>query len=173
MTRTAARLKLTLQYRVGAASLPSPSLLRRWLRGTATRDANVTLRFVGSREGTRLNARYRGKAYATNVLTFVYDDVSPLAGDLVLCTPVLRREAKAQGKTLADHCAHLVVHGMLHLLGYDHQSAAMARVMEARERSLLAGWGVPDPYAEPYRGRSAATSDGGNTTAKRARKRTA
>jgi probable rRNA maturation factor len=78
----------------------------------------------------------------------VYDESDPLAGDLVLCAPVLRQEARAQGKTLADHCAHLVVHGMLHLQGHDHQTARAARAMEARETALLAALGVDDPYAE-------------------------
>jgi probable rRNA maturation factor len=111
------------------------------------RDAAVTLRFVGKREGQTLNARYRGKEYATNVLAFAYDEVPRVAGDIVLCAPVLRDEARTQGKTLADHCAHLVVHGMLHLQGYDHDTAREARVMEARETALLAQLGVSDPYA--------------------------
>ncbi len=135
-----------MQYAVAAHSLPKPSALRRWARAALERDAAVALRFVGAREGRTLNALYRGKDYATNVLTFVYDDVSPLTGDLVLCAPVLRNEARAQHKPLADHCAHLVVHGMLHLQGYDHDTDARARAMEARERSLLAHFDIGDPY---------------------------
>jgi probable rRNA maturation factor len=115
------------------------------------RDAHVTLRFVGAREGRSLNARYRGRDYATNVLTFVYDDVAPLTGDLVLCTPVVRREAREQGKPFRAHCAHLVIHGMLHLQGYDHERDAEARRMEAREARILAGLGYPDPYREQVR----------------------
>jgi probable rRNA maturation factor len=149
------RLALAVQYAVAAATLPTPAVLRRWARVALDGDASVTIRFVGTREGSRLNAGFRGKDCATNVLTFVYDDTTPLSGDLVLCTPVLRREAREQGKALADHCAHLVIHGMLHLQGIDHRSARAAHVMEAREIALLAGLGVPDPYADPYSGRPA------------------
>jgi probable rRNA maturation factor len=94
-----------------------------------------------------LNGVYRGKDYPTNVLTFVYDGTVSLAGDIVLCGPVLRREAKDQGKSFTDHCAHLVVHGMLHLQGYDHDTVRAARIMETRETAILAALGVPDPYA--------------------------
>ena len=109
-------------------------------------DATVTVRFVDAIEGRALNAEFRGKDYATNVLTFVYDDDSPRAGDIVLCAPVVRKEADAQGKMLAAHYAHLVVHGMLHLQGFDHERAADAAVMEARETAILARLGIPDPY---------------------------
>lgn len=138
-----------MQYAVAADTLPKPSALRRWARAALERDAAVALRFVGTRESRSLNARYRGKGQATNVLTFVYDDVLPLTGDLVLCAPILRREARAQRKPLADHCAHLVVHGMLHLQGYDHDSDRHARAMEARERALLARFDIADPYRAP------------------------
>ena len=117
------------------------------MRAALERDLAVTLRFVGAREARCLNARFRDRDYATNVLTFVYDDVVPRAGDLVLCAPVLKREARAQGKTLRAHCAHLIVHGMLHLQGYDHERAADAARMEARETALLAALGYADPYA--------------------------
>jgi len=147
MNRAKPRLSLAVQYGVASATLPAPATLRRWARAAAERDATVTLRFVGKREGQTLNALYRGKEYATNVLAFVYDQAAPIQGDIVLCAPVVRVEARAQGKTLADHCAHLVVHGMLHLQGYDHDTGRAARAMEARETSLLAALGVPDPYA--------------------------
>jgi len=143
------RLALTVQYGVASAALPARAALRRWARAAAERAASVTVRFVGRREGRTLNALYRGKEYATNVLAFVYDTPAGIEGDIVLCAPVLRTEARAQGKTLADHCAHLVVHGMLHLQGYDHDTGRAARVMEARETGILAGLGVPDPYASP------------------------
>jgi probable rRNA maturation factor len=141
------RISLTIQYAVGAATLPTPAALRRWVRAAAVRDAAVTMRFVGRREGLSLNARYRGKACATNVLAFVYDSAKRIEGDLVLCAPVLRQEAREQKKTLADHCAHLVVHGMLHLQGYQHDTDRAARRMEACEKTILAALGVPDPYA--------------------------
>jgi probable rRNA maturation factor len=117
------------------------------VRAAALRDLAVTVRFVGMREGRRLNSRFRGKDRATNVLTFVYDDEHRLTGDLVLCAPVLRREAQAGGKTVIAHCAHLLVHGMLHLQGYDHDRDADARRMQRREAQLLAALGYPDPYA--------------------------
>jgi probable rRNA maturation factor len=125
--------------------------LRRWVKAAQERDLAVTLRFVGRREGRHLNARFRRRDYATNVLTFVYDDVVPLAGDIVLCVPVLAREARTQGKTLRAHCAHLVIHGMLHLQGYDHHRRADAARMEAREAALLRALRYPDPYAGPAR----------------------
>ncbi len=104
------------------------------------------MRFVGAAEGRALNARYRGKDYATNVLTFVYDDVTSPAGDVVLCVPVVRREARERRITFTAHCAHLVVHGMLHLQGFDHERPREAARMEAREVRILAGLGYPDPY---------------------------
>jgi probable rRNA maturation factor len=127
--------------------MPPPAALRRWTRAAQERVCAVTVRFVGTREGRTLNAVYRGKDYATNVLTFVYDDAETLAGDIVLCAPVLRQEARAQGKPLADHCAHLVVHGMLHLQGYDHDTGRTARAMETLETAILGRLGVPDPHA--------------------------
>lgn len=147
MGRRPPKLALAVQYAVSPASLPSPATLRRWARRALARDARITVRFVGRREGRTLNALYRGKDYPTNVLTFVYDGDEALAGDIVLCAPVLRHEARAQGKTLARHCAHLVVHGMLHLQGFDHTTARSARTMEARETAILASLRVPDPYA--------------------------
>jgi probable rRNA maturation factor len=141
------RLALAVQYGVASATLPAPAALRRWAKAAAERGASVTVRFVGQREGRALNTIYRGKEYATNVLAFVYDASDPIEGDIVLCAPVLRAEARTQGKTLADHCAHLVVHGMLHLQGYDHDTGRAAHAMEARETAILAALGVPDPYA--------------------------
>jgi len=137
---------LAVQYAVSRAGLPAPSTLSRWARAALDRPASVTLRIVGAREGRSLNARYRGRDHATNVIAFVYDDGGRLEGDIVLCAPVLRREAKIARRTLREHCAHLVVHGMLHLQGYDHDTERRASAMEARERDILAGFGVPDPY---------------------------
>jgi probable rRNA maturation factor len=116
-------------------------------------DAVVTLRFVDAAEGASLNRRYRRKTGPTNVLSFVYDDRPGIVhGDVVLCLPLLRQEALEQGKTLAAHCAHLVVHGMLHLQGFDHLRADDAARMEAHEIAILATLGVADPYA--LRGKS-------------------
>lgn len=143
-----ARLTLTVQRAADDADLPARGLLRRWVAAALERDADITLRFVDRDEARRLNRRYRRQDRPTNVLSFVYDDERDvLRGDIVLCTPVLRREAQQQGKTLAAHCAHLVVHGTLHLQGYDHADDAEAARMEAHETSILARLGYPDPYA--------------------------
>ena len=151
MSSAKPRLAFSVQYAVAPGKLPAAATLRRWARAAVEHDAKVTLRFVGKREGQTLNALYRGKEYATNVLAFVYDTATRIGtrieGDVVLCAPVLRHEAKAQHKTLADHCAHLVVHAMLHLQGYDHKSGRTARTMEARETAILAALGVSDPYS--------------------------
>ena len=136
-----------VQFDTAPEELPRRATLRRWAAAAVERDLAVTLRFVGAREARGLNARYRGRDYATNVLTFVYDDVVPPTGDIVLCVPVLKREARALGKSLRAHCAHLVIHGMLHLQGYDHERAADAARMEARETALLAALSYRDPYA--------------------------
>jgi probable rRNA maturation factor len=141
------RLVLTVQQAVDADGLPPRAALRRWIRAALTRDAHVTLRFVGGREARSLNRRYRGRDHATNVLTFVYDGGASLSGDIVLCAPVVRNEARAQRKALAAHYAHLVIHGMLHLQGYDHERDDDAARMEAREIALLAALGYDDPYA--------------------------
>jgi probable rRNA maturation factor len=139
------RLALSVQYAVAGDDLPARPLLRRWAAVALERDASVTVRFVDAVEARTLNHTYRGIDAATNVLAFVYDEVS--GGDIVLCAPVLRREARQQGKALDAHCAHLVVHGMLHLQGYDHHHAADATRMEAREIAILGRFGIANPYA--------------------------
>ena len=106
----------------------------------------MTLRYVAETEGRRINRDFRGKDYATNVLTFIYA-TRPLEGDIVICAPVVAREAKQQGKALAAHHAHLLVHGLLHLQGLDHEREADAKRMEGRERRILGKLGFDDPYA--------------------------
>jgi probable rRNA maturation factor len=143
-------LELTLQKAVNSRGLPAGAQVRRWLVAALGQSAAITVRFVGAAEGRRLNRGYRGLDYATNVLSFRYDGggrTEVLTGDIVLCAPVLRREARAQGKTLAAHVAHLTVHGALHLQGYDHRSPRTAARMEALEKRILAKLGYPDPYA--------------------------
>ena len=120
-----------------ASSVPSPAALRQWARTAAA--VPLTLRIVGAAEGRRLNRVYRKKDRATNVLTFA-------TGDIVPCHPVIRREARAQGKSLAAHYAHLVVHGCLHLRGYDHEKKRDAERMAAREIALLRRLGIANPY---------------------------
>lgn len=150
-TETApSRLALSVQRAIGAdnrARSPASALIRRWALAALRGDAEVTVRLVGEAEGRRLNRDYRGKDYATNVLTFVYDESEPLAGDLVLCVPVVAREAVEQGKPLEAHFAHLIVHGMLHLQGFDHEAPDEAEEMELLETRVLATLGYPNPYA--------------------------
>ncbi len=143
--------RLVVQYAVEnvlSVELPTRSQLRRWVKLTLEQEAEVVIRFVTVAEGRGLNRRYRGKDYATNVLTFVYDDTDPLSGDIVLCVPVINQEARQQHKSLTAHCAHLVIHGILHLQGYDHVEDDEAMLMESRETAILARLGIQDPYAE-------------------------
>ncbi len=137
----------TVQVATRSRSLPAATLLRRWTRAALARPAQVTLRIVGEREGEALNRKFRRKPHATNVLTFGYAGDGGLAGDIVLCAPVIAREARRQGKDLESHYAHLTVHGLLHLQGYDHENPREARIMEAREAAILRRLGYPDPYA--------------------------
>ncbi|MDQ7990253.1 MAG: rRNA maturation RNase YbeY [Candidatus Dactylopiibacterium sp.] len=141
------RLDLSVQYALSAEALPERAALRRWIRCAEPGAARITVRFVDRAEGQSLNAAWRGKDYATNVLSFPYETEPVLLGDLVLCWPVLVEEAAAQGTTLDAHCAHLIVHGVLHLQGWDHEDDAEAEEMEAEERAILAELGYPDPYA--------------------------
>jgi len=144
-----------LGYAVPRAGLPAPASFRRWveaaLRGAKRRKpAELSIRIVDAAEGRTLNRDYRGKDYATNVLSFPAElppgVVLPLIGDLAICAPVVLREAAEQGKLPRDHWAHLTVHGVLHLLGYDHIVETEAEAMEALETCILAGLGIADPY---------------------------
>ncbi|MBX9903801.1 MAG: rRNA maturation RNase YbeY [Burkholderiales bacterium] len=154
--RTAAR-RIDVQCVATARNVPTPARIRRWARAAlasnAAGDARVTIRIVGQAEGRLLNRSYRNRDYATNVLTFVFRDTPPLEGDIALCAPVITREARAQRKTVAAHYAHMVIHGLLHLQGYDHENDQDAAAMERREKTLLARFGYPDPYRPaPVRG---------------------
>lgn len=149
-------LALSLQFarRLPDAALHRAALPRhraaRWLRAAldeTLQAAEITVRVVGEDEGRQLNRDFRGKDYATNVLTFNYCHAPVLQADLVLCAPVLAREAAALDKPLADHYAHLLVHGALHAQGWDHEtSEADAEAMETQETRILAALGVPNPY---------------------------
>jgi probable rRNA maturation factor len=141
-------LELSLQFADSAhrAQLPRHRVAR-WLRAALEAPAQITVRVVGADEGRALNRDYRGKDYATNVLTFDYQREPTLVADLVLCAPVIEQEARDEGKSLATHYAHLLVHGTLHAQGYDHQRRRAAARMEARESELLLALGLPDPYA--------------------------
>ena len=140
-------LTLNIQYPGGTAKAPSRREVRRWVRATCSTAAVLTVRFVDEAEARALNASYRGKDYATNVLSFPYSSGELLAGDLALCTAVVIREALEQRKPIDAHYAHLVVHGLLHLHGLDHErSAKDAKIMEAKEIEILASLEIPDPY---------------------------
>ena len=144
-----------LSYGLPRAGIPSPVSFRRWVEAALAgarrrRAAELSIRIVGTREGRTLNRTYRDKDYATNVLSFPVDLPPgvhlPLLGDIAICAPVVRREAAEQGKPVAHHWAHLTVHGVLHLLGYDHIVEAEAVRMEALETRILKGLGISDPY---------------------------
>jgi probable rRNA maturation factor len=141
-------LSLSVQYACNDDALPSRPQVRRWVKKALEGDsAEVTVRFVDAEEGQMLNREYRHKDYATNVLSFPYAPNPEMAGDLVLCLPVVLKEAAEQKKPAEAHFAHLIVHGMLHLQGYDHETGDEdAEIMEAREREILAALGYPDPY---------------------------
>jgi probable rRNA maturation factor len=148
-------IDLAIQRASALKSIPSDRLLKRWVQAALAEIAQpcaLTLRIVNAAEGRNLNSAFRGKDYATNVLTFVYHEKkSPmLMGDIVLCAPVVAREAKAQQKKIADHYAHLAVHGVLHLAGYDHMKPRDAKKMEALEVAILAGFKIDDPYRDDY-----------------------
>ena len=140
------KLSLSVQYAVDASNLPTRSQFRRWIQCALQRDVKIALRIVGLAEGRTLNKNYRAKDYATNVLTFVYHDTDPWSGDIVMCAPVVAKEAHEQHKTLAAHYAHLALHAALHLQGYDHENDADATEMEALETALLAKLRYADPY---------------------------
>lgn len=159
MTKGPIRLDVAVGYAVPRAGIPAAVSFRKWVAAALAgriREADLAIRIVGAKEGRALNHHYRGKDYATNVLSFPAELPEglpkgvklPLLGDLVLCAPVIAREAKEQGKSLAAHYAHLTVHGALHLLGWDHEDARDAECMEQLEREILAGLGLPDPYTE-------------------------
>lgn len=161
-------LSLSVQYADTTKNwldiLPRPTL-RRWVQSALQVDAALTIRFVDEVEGRQLNAEFRGKDYATNVLTFTYDDElddlpeevraaiaveqgEQIEADIILCGAVLEREATEQSKTIVEHAAHLVVHGVLHAQGFDHIEDEEAEIMEELERQIVMGLGFADPYLE-------------------------
>ena len=162
-SESAPRLELSLQLGSRIRAWPvSRARLRRWVQSALTTDASLTLRLVARAEASALNRAFRQRDYAPNVLTFAYSSADSgvhgghtlawhCTADIVLCLPVLREEARRQRKRLEDHLAHLVIHGVLHAQGHDHQRAAEARRMEALEVALLARLGVSDPYREGTR----------------------
>jgi probable rRNA maturation factor len=149
------KLDLSVQYPdTRLETTITPEMLERWVQAALLGPAELTIRFVDAEEGLALNRDYRGKDYATNVLTFAYnegaelDDDEPTEADIILCTDVLQREADEQKKTLEEHAAHLVVHGVLHAQGFDHEHDEEAEEMEQLERDIMEALGYPDPYAD-------------------------
>ena len=157
MTQGPVRLDVAVGYALPRAGIPAAASFRKWVAAALAgriREVDLAIRIVDSEEGRALNRHYRGKDYATNVLSFPAELPEglpkgvkfPLLGDLVICAPVVAREADAQGKPRNAHYAHLTIHGCLHLLGMDHLDPREAEAMEQLERDILAGLGVPDPY---------------------------
>jgi probable rRNA maturation factor len=149
------KLELDVQYpdtRLEASI--TPAMIERWVQASLLGPAELAIRFVDAAEGQQLNRDYRGKDYATNVLTFAYNegaelaDDEPTQADIVLCTDVLQREAEEQKKTVEEHVAHLVVHGVLHAQGFDHENDEEAEEMEQLERDIMEALEYPDPYAD-------------------------
>ncbi len=139
------KLSLSVQYASNAEGLPTRAQFRRWFQAALLNDVTLTLRIVEAEEGLQLNKDYRGKDYATNVLTFVYDD-NPVSGDVVICASVVSKEAAEQGKPLIAHYAHMSVHAALHLQGFDHEIDDEAEEMEALETSIMLKLRFANPY---------------------------
>ena len=146
--KNALAFSLSVQYASDAKYLPTRAQCRRWVKAALQRPAQITLRVVDEAEGVHLNAQFRHKKYPTNVLTFVYDEGGLLSGDIVLCARVVETEAKAQKKTREAHYAHLVVHGVLHLQGYEHEKNRNAKIMEALETTIMHKLGYANPYQD-------------------------
>lgn len=141
-------LRLAVQFASEADDLPSRAQVRRWVAAALENNAEITVRIVDAEEAQALNNDYRRKDYVPNVLTFEYGEIEPnvLGGDVVICAPVVAREAREQGKPLKDHYAHMTIHGVLHLQGYDHIVPADADIMESRETAILRRFRIPNPY---------------------------
>lgn len=157
MSHEDTQLDICVSYALPRAGIPAANRFRKWVSAVLSgriKNANLAIRLVDEKEGKSLNHHYRGYDHPTNVLSFPAElpaglpegVVLPLLGDLVICAPVVAREAADQGKDLADHYAHLTVHGTLHLLGWDHEDEREAEAMEQLERKILADLGIGDPY---------------------------
>jgi len=150
--RTDMKLNLKVQYATDISShfkgIPTRLQFRKWFKAGLTQDVEIVLRIVGEMEGRRYNRDFRGRDYATNVLTFVYGVTLPLSGDIVLCAAVVEKEANQQHKDLTAHYAHLAVHSVLHLQGYEHESHKNAATMEQLETKIITRLGFNAPYQE-------------------------
>ena len=140
------KLSIAIQIASNQSNLPTRTQFRKWAKATIRVDTEVTIRIVDEAEGRELNKMYRAKDYATNVLTFPLTEEPHLMGDIIICAPVVAAEALAQNKPLEAHYAHLTVHGVLHLHGYDHEIEAQAELMESLETAIVCKLGYADPY---------------------------
>lgn len=140
------KLIAAVQFASNGSNIPTPLQFRKWAKATLRVDTEVTIRIVDEEEGRILNSTYRGKDYPTNVLTFPLTENPHLMGDIIICAPVVEAEAKAQNKTLEAHYAHLTVHGILHLHGYDHETEPEAELMETIEIQIVTKLGYANPY---------------------------
>lgn len=145
---------LSVQYASEASDLPTRAQVRRWVAAALAHPAEITVRIVDADEARALNQDFRSKAYVPNVLTFEYGEIGHdesghgiLGGDVVICAPVVEREAREQGKPIQEHYAHMTIHGVLHLQGYDHLDPVEADIMETREAGILKRFRIPNPYA--------------------------
>jgi len=140
------KLHASIQYATDDKNLPTARQFRKWAKAALRVDTEVAIRIVDEAEGRMLNRTYRNKDYATNVLTFPLTEEPHLMGDIIICAPVVAAEAKAQNKELHAHYAHLTVHGILHLHGYDHETEAQAELMEGLETAIVTKLGYASPY---------------------------
>ena len=140
------KLHASIQFASDEDNLPTSSQFRKWAKAALRVDTEVTIRIVDEAEGRALNRDYRNKDYATNVLTFPLTEEPHLMGDIIICAPVVAKEAKEQHKDLLAHYAHLTVHGILHLHGYDHETDAQAELMEGLETAIVTKLGYASPY---------------------------
>ena len=140
------KLNFSLQNASTAMQIPTKSQFKKWAKAALRVDTEVTIRIVDAQEALELNSTYRGKDYATNVLTFPLTEIPHLMGDIIICAPVVEAEAAAQNKPLEAHFAHLTVHGVLHLHGYDHETEPQAELMESLEITILQKLGYANPY---------------------------
>jgi probable rRNA maturation factor len=152
--RVGPEFSLSVQFASEADELPSRAQVRRWVAVALEHPAEITVRIVDAEEAQALNQDYRDKSYVPNVLTFEYGEIGHdesgrgvLGGDVVVCAPVVEREAREQGKPLKHHYAHMTIHGVLHLQGYDHVDPAEAEIMESREIAILKQFHIPNPYS--------------------------
>ena len=137
---------ISIQDMVHKKSILKKTECLKWLVPVIDKNAEITIRIVDSEESKSLNTMYRKKNYSTNVLSFLIDDTSHLIGDIVLCAPVIEKEAFEQAKSIEAHYAHLIIHGALHLYGYDHENKKDADMMESKEIKILSGLGFKNPY---------------------------